>query len=196
MDDENDLMPRIVVDRKAKEYVETDEEEEEVVPELNSNDIDDVVEDEIAPPKVIKDLPVSRKKKEIFQGVEEEEEVAIVEKPKPVRKARKPPSQQQLDHLAKIRVKAQDAKKKKQLERQQAIKEGKPVSNVKPQKVKYIESKITDEDVDRLIDRYKTRRKVKKDAKKADEHARQVVQSHYTPTEQPQPIHKSFSDFF
>ena len=63
MDDENDLMPRIVVDRKAKEYVETDEEEEEVVPELNSNDIDDVVEDEIAPPKVIKDLPVSRKKK-------------------------------------------------------------------------------------------------------------------------------------
>ena len=194
MDDENDLMPRIVVDRKAKEYVETDEEEEEVVPELISNDIDDVVEDEIAPPKVIKDLPVSRKKKEIFQGVEEDE--VVVEKPKPVRKARKPPSQHQLDHLAKIRVKAQDAKKKKQLERQQAIKEGKPVSNVKPQKVKYIENKITDEDVDRLIDRYKTRKKVKKDAKKADEHARQVVQSHYTPTEQPQPIHKSFSDFF
>jgi hypothetical protein len=94
-------------------------------------------------------------------------------------------------------LKAQEAKKKKQLERQQAIKEGKPVSLVsKPTKVKYIENKITDEDVDRLIDRYKTRRKAKKEAKKAEEHALKVVQSHYAPAEQPMPTYKSFSDFF
>ena len=146
-------------------------------------------------PRVVRDLPVSRKKKDIFQGVDEEEDKQEIEKPKPVRKPRKPPSKQQLEHLAKIRVSAQMAKKAKQLERQQAIKEGKPISNVKPQKVKYIESKITDEDVDRLIDRYKTRRKAKKDAQKADDHARKIVQSHYTPIEQPQP-YKSFSDFF
>eukprot|EP01047_Picozoa_sp_COSAG01_P116310 COSAG01_NODE_44970_length_413_cov_78.643312_1_plen_107_part_10 len=106
-------MPRIVVDRKAKEYVETDEEEEveeeEVVAELNND-----VEEETEVPRVVKDLPVSRKKKDIFQGVEEEEK----EKPKPVRKPRKPPSKQQLEHLAKIRVKAREAKKKKQLERE------------------------------------------------------------------------------
>ena len=190
MSDEDNLMPRIVVDKKAKEYVETDE--EEAIEEVN--EVEEIKE-EIELPRIVKDLPVSRKKKDIFQGVDEEEDKQEIEKPKPVRKPRKPPSKQQLEHLAKIRVSAQMAKKAKQLERQQAIKEGKPISNVKPQKVKYIESKITDEDVDRLIDRYKTRRKAKKDAQKADDHARKIVQSHYTPIEQPQP-YKSFSDFF
>jgi hypothetical protein len=35
-------------------------------------------------PRVVRDLPVSRKKKDIFQGVDEEEEKQEIEKPKPV----------------------------------------------------------------------------------------------------------------
>ena len=66
MDDENDLMPRIVVDCKANEFVETDEEEEEVVPELISNDNGEVVEDEIAPPNVIKIYLYRGKRKKYF----------------------------------------------------------------------------------------------------------------------------------
>ena len=110
MDNEDNLMPRIVVDKNAKEYVETDDEEEggsTADADVDHNPLDRSPE----PPKVVKDLPRARNKKEIFQGVDEEEVEEVV-KPKPTRKPRKPPSQQQLDHLAKIRVKAQEAKKK------------------------------------------------------------------------------------
>ena len=77
-----------------------------------------------------------------------------------------------------------------------SAKEQKPVS-AKPQevKVKYVERKITDEDVDILIDRYKTRRKAKKEAKQAEEKARKIVQTHYE-TAQPAQTYRSFDDFF
>ncbi len=62
-----------------------------------------------------------RKKKEIFQGVEEAPPQPVPqEEPKkePVkRRPKKPVSKQQLDHLAKARVKALEAKKKKKEER-------------------------------------------------------------------------------
>jgi hypothetical protein len=75
MSELDNLMPRIVVDKNAKEYVETDE-EEEVIEEI-MNDVeqsqDSPKEEEPEVPRVVKDLPVARKKKDIFQGVEEEE---------------------------------------------------------------------------------------------------------------------------
>ena len=58
MSDEDNLMPRIVVDKKAKEYVETDE--EEAIEEVN--EVEEIKE-EIELPRIVKDLPVSRKKK-------------------------------------------------------------------------------------------------------------------------------------
>ena len=172
-------MPRIVVDKNAKEYVETDE-EEEVIEEIK-NDVelsqDLPKEEEPEVPRVVKDLPVARKKKDIFQGVEEEEPA---EPEAPTKPKKKPVSKKQLEHLAKIRVKAQEAKKKKKQEKLNSVKEQKTVST-KPQelKVKYVERKITDEDVDILLDRYKTRRKAKKEAKQAEEKALKIVQTHY-----------------
>jgi len=195
MSEVDNLMPRIVVDKNAKEYVETDE-EEEVIEEIK-NDVelsqDSPKEEEPEVPRVVKELPVARKKKDIFQGVEEEEpaEPEAATKPK-----KKPVSKKQLEHLAKIRVKAQEAKKKKKQEKLNSVKEQKPVST-KPEevKVKYVERKITDEDVDILIDRYKTRRKAKKEAKQAEEKARKIVQNHYE-TAQPAQTYRSFHDFF
>jgi hypothetical protein len=195
MSELDNLMPRIVVDKNAKEYVETDE-EEEVIEEI-MNDVeqsqDSPKEEEPEVPRVVKDLPVARKKKDIFQGVEEEEPT---ESEVPTKSKKKPVSKKQLEHLAKIRIKAQEAKKKKKHEKLSSAKEQKPVS-AKPQevKVKYVERKITDEDVDILIDRYKTRRKAKKEAKQAEEKARKIVQTHYE-TAQPAQTYRSFDDFF
>ena len=195
MSEVDNLMPRIVVDKNAKEYVETDE-EEEVIEEIK-NDVelsqDLPKEEEPEVPRVVKDLPVARKKKDIFQGVEEEEPA---EPEAPTKPKKKPVSKKQLEHLAKIRVKAQEAKKKKKQEKLNSVKEQKTVST-KPQelKVKYVERKITDEDVDILLDRYKTRRKAKKEAKQAEEKARKIVQTHYE-TAQPAQTYRSFHDFF
>ena len=110
---ENDLFLEIVIDRKAKEYVETSEEED--IPE-QKNDVEETEKPDV--PKVEKHLPKTRKMKEIFE-CEEDAPLAkqTAEKEPPATKAKRKPSQQQLDHLAKIRVKALEAKKKKKAER-------------------------------------------------------------------------------
>ena len=65
---ENDLFPEIVVNRKAKEYVETSEEEDDI-PE-QKNDVEETEKPDV--PKVEKHLPKTRKKKEIFDCEEDE----------------------------------------------------------------------------------------------------------------------------
>ena len=63
---ENDLFLEIVIDRKAKEYVETSEEED--IPE-QKNDVEETEKPDV--PKVEKHLPKTRKKKEIFDCEED-----------------------------------------------------------------------------------------------------------------------------
>ena len=64
---ENDLFPEIVVNRKAKEYVETSEEEDDI-PE-QKNDVEETEKPDV--PKVEKHVPKTRKKKEIFDCEED-----------------------------------------------------------------------------------------------------------------------------
>eukprot|EP01050_Picozoa_sp_SAG11_P032052 SAG11_NODE_10230_length_845_cov_1.615282_1_plen_189_part_00 len=182
----------------AKEYVETDEEEEEE-PFSPQNEVEEVAT--LDPPKVEKEIPAKRvrKKKEIFQGVEEAPPQPVPqEEPKkePVkRRPKKPVSKQQLDHLAKARVKALEAKKKKKEERLKnpTLEPNKP----KPMySVSNIAREFKDEDVDKLIDSYKQRRKAKKAAKKVEEDTRKLIQSHHSIGEAPAKTNYTMSDFF
>ena len=202
-DDENDLFPRIIVNKNAKDYVETDEEEEDEHVEELRNDVEEETHDI---PKVEKEIIKKvRKKKEIFQGVEEqgvEEEVKgePIEKPpdEPVkRRQRKKPSQQQLDHLTKIRVKALEAKKKKKEDRLNNPPEPKlkPLPKQEQYSVSNIARDMRDEDVDKLIDRYKQRRKAKKEAKKVEEDTRNLIKSHYSMSG-PKSTSNYMSDYF
>ena len=192
-EEENDLFPEIVVDRKAKEYVATSEEEEEEEDEVEKN----IVEEKPEVPKVEKYLPKVRPKKDMFHCEGED-----VSKPSPEpekeRRPKKKPSPQQLEHLAKIRVKALESKRKKKAEREASLKASKD-SPAKPVKAKEPaaspDKELSDIEVDRLIDRYKQRRKAKKEAKQAEEQAQQLIKSHYAPAEQ-MAVAKTWSDFF
>ena len=197
---ENDLFPEIIVNKNAKEYVETDEEEEEE-PLHEQNEVE-VEEAKVDPPKVEKEIPAKRvrKKKEIFQGVEEvppngEQEKEEPSKESVQRRSKKPVSKQQLDHLAKARVKALEAKKKKKEER---LKNPTPEpTKPKPMySVSNIAREFKDEDVDKLIDRYKQRRKAKKQAQKVEEDTKKLIQSHYSIGEAPAKTNYTMSDFF
>eukprot|EP01051_Picozoa_sp_SAG22_P012332 SAG22_NODE_1272_length_4923_cov_3.681385_2_plen_204_part_00 len=195
----NDLFPEIVVDRKAKEYVATSEEDEappdDPPPPQKKPPAE---EDKPDVPKVEKHLPKSRRKKEIFDCGDEPESPAEAES-QPARRKKKPPSQQQLDHLAKIRVKALEAKRQKKAERERersAKAEPEPEPEPKQPAAAAAQTPRTldDAEVDVLIDRYKQRRKAKKAAKQAESQAAELIKSHYAPAEQP--ATKSWSDFF
>eukprot|EP01050_Picozoa_sp_SAG11_P024158 SAG11_NODE_5066_length_1674_cov_2.102222_3_plen_168_part_00 len=163
---DNDLFPAIIVNKNAKEYVETDEEEEEEEALQEQNEVEEVTT--LDPPKVEKEIPANRvwKKKEIFQGVEEAPpEPVAQEEPKkePVkRRSKKPVSKQQLEHLAKARVKALEAKKKKKKEERLKNPTSEPTKPKTMHSVSNIAREFKDEDVDKLLDRYKQRRKAKK----------------------------------
>jgi hypothetical protein len=164
--EENDLFPKIIVDPAAVGYAETDEElEEEEAIEIPSDDEKPDI------PKVEKNvLRKTRKKKEIFQV--SEEEAPVQEKPNEpaeesvTRRPRKKITQAQLDHLAGARVKALEARRKKKAEK---LKQKESPVEVPKQTVTNMHSvsniaraEMNDQDVDRLIDRYKERRKSKK----------------------------------
>jgi len=197
---ENDLFPKIIVDKDAEGYAETDEEIEEEAIEIPSDDeIPDI-------PKVEKNvLRKSRKKKEIFQVSEEDPEPPVEEKPEepaeaPVtRRPRKKITQAQLDHLAGARVKALEARRRKKTEK---LKQKENPVEVPKQTVTNMHSvsniarEMNDQEVDRLIDRYKERRKSKKAAREADHHTKKLIMSHYADAEIPVKSQYTLSDFF
>ena len=198
---ENDLFPKIIVDKDAEGYAETDEEvEEEEAIEIPSDDeIPDI-------PKVEKNvLRKSRKKKEIFQVSEEDPEPPVEEKPEepaeaPVtRRPRKKITQAQLDHLAGARVKALEARRRKKAEK---LKQKENPVEVPKQTVTNMHSvsniarEMNDQEVDRLIDRYKERRKSKKAAREADLQTKKLILSHYSDAEIPVKSQYTLSDFF
>ena len=197
---ENDLFPKIIVDKDAEGYAETDEEIEEEAIEIPSDDeIPDI-------PKVEKNvLRKSRKKKEIFQVSEEDPEPPVEEKPEepaeaPVtRRPRKKITQAQLDHLAGARVKALEARRRKKTEK---LKQKENPVEVPKQTVTNMHSvsniarEMNDQEVDRLIDRYKERRKSKKAAREADLQTKKLILSHYSDAEIPVKSQYTLSDFF
>ena len=197
---ENDLFPKIIVDKDAEGYAETDEEVEEEGIEIPSDDeIPDI-------PKVEKNvLRKSRKKKEIFQVSKEDPEPPVEEKPEepaeaPVtRRPRKKITQAQLDHLAGARVKALEARRRKKAEK---LKQKENPVEVPKQTVTNMHSvsniarEMNDQEVDRLIDRYKERRKSKKAAREADHHTKKLIMSHYADAEIPVKSQYTLSDFF
>ena len=197
---ENDLFPKIIVDKDAEGYAETDEEVEEEAIEIPSDDeIPDI-------PKVEKNvLRKSRKKKEIFQVSEEDPEPPVEEKPEepaeaPVtRRPRKKITQAQLDHLAGARVKALEARRRKKTEK---LKQKENPVEVPKQTVTNMHSvsniarEMNDQEVDRLIDRYKERRKSKKAAREADLQTKKLILSHYSDAEIPVKSQYTLSDFF
>jgi hypothetical protein len=198
--EENDLFPKIIVDPAAVGYAETDEElEEEEAIEIPSDDEKPDI------PKVEKNvLRKTRKKKEIFQV--SEEEAPVQEKPNEpaeesvTRRPRKKITQAQLDHLAGARVKALEARRRKKAEKLKQ-KEN-PAVEVPKQTVTNMHSvsniarEMNDEQVDRLIDRYKERRKSKKLARAADQHTKKLIMSHYSDAELPVKSNYTLSDFF
>ena len=198
--EENDLFPQIIVDKSADGYAETDEEveEEHMDQEIPSDDEKPDI------PKVEKNvLRKTRKKKEIFQV--SEEEPPVQEKPNEpaeesvTRRPRKKITQAQLDHLAGARVKALEARRKKKAEK---LKQKESPVEVPKQTVTNMHSvsniarEMNDEQVDRLIDRYKERRKSKKLAREADQHTKKLIMSHYSDAELPVKSNYTLSDFF
>ena len=197
--EENDLFPKIIVDPAAVGYAETDE-------ELEEEEAIEIPSDEEKPdiPKVEKNvLRKTRKKKEIFQV--SEEEPPVQEKPyepaeeSVTRRPRKKITQAQLDHLAGARVKALEARRKKKAEK---LKQKESPVEVPKQTVTNMHSvsniarEMNDEQVDRLIDRYKERRKSKKLARAADQHTKKLIMSHYSDAELPVKSNYTLSDFF
>ena len=200
--EENDLFPQIIVDKSADGYAETDEEveEEPMDQEIPSEDEKPDI------PKVEKNvLRKSRKKKEIFQVSDEEPEPPVEEKPEELAEApvtRRPwkkITQAQLDHLARARVKALEARRRKKTEK---LKQKENPVDVPKQTVTNMHSvsniarEMNDEQVDRLIDRYKERRKSKKLAREADQHTKKLIMSHYSDAELPVKSNYTLSDFF
>ena len=62
--------------------------------------------------------------------------------------------------------------------------------------VSNIARELNDQEVDRLIDRYKERRKSKKAAREADQHTKKLIMSHYSDAELPVKSQYTLSDFF
>ena len=136
-----------------------------------------------------------------------EEEPPVQEKPNEpaeesvTRRPRKKITQAQLDHLAGARIKALEARRRKTAEKLKQ-KEN-PAVEVPKQTVTNMHSvsniaraEMNDEQVDRLIDRYKERRKSKKAALEADQHTKKLIISHYSDAELPVKSNYTLSDFF
>ena len=146
--DAKDILPDIIIDDSADDYVETDEESE----------------DEPEPPK--SRPPAS----EIFAGqptiqveVESEEEETAEPQPvaqleiQPIAKPKRQASSKQKEHLARIRVKAAESRRQKAAQKKQSAVHSAPHPT------------FSETDVDRLLDRYKERRNAKKPKPKRNE---------------------------
>jgi hypothetical protein len=117
------------------------------------------------------------------------------------RRPRKKITQAQLDHLAGARVKALEARRRKKAEKLKQKENPAvevPKQTVNMHSVSNIAREMNDQDVDRLIDRYKERRKSKKAALEADQHTKKLIMSHYndySDAELPVKSNYTLSDF-
>ena len=160
MSEPDSILPEIVIDDTAEDYVETD--------------------DEPSTPPAKSKPPAT----EIFEQENEPAPVPVVEPVIP-KKPKRQVSEKQRQHLASIRAKALEARKANaKAKREAKTKASKPPEPAPvpapapapaPQPASR-QQQFNDADVDQLLDRYKARRRVKKEAKRKDEEVRRKVQ--------------------
>ena len=160
MSEPDSILPEIVIDDTAEDYVETD--------------------DEPSTPPAKSKPPAT----EIFEQENEPAPVPVVEPVIP-KKPKRQVSEKQRQHLASIRAKALEARKAnakaKREARTKASKSPEPAPAPAPAPTPAPppasrQQQFNDADVDQLLDRYKARRRVKKEAKRKDEEVRRKVQ--------------------
>ena len=174
MSDTESILPEILIDDTADEYVETDDEPGTPSPKTRppANEIfyqdEEPPEDEPAPPAV-------------------EPTFNYVKPAKPKRQV----SEKQRQHLATIRTKALETRKANaKAKRDLKLKaQPKPAPTPAPTPAP---ARFNDTDVDQLLDRYKARRRVKKAAAQQDEEVRRKVQHVTAPPPQDDPWAECF----
>ena len=143
--DTKDILPDIVIDDSAEDYVETeDESEDEPEPHKSRPPASEIF---AGKHQIEVEVEVESEEEESQQP---REEPAAQLEIKPIAKAKRQASNKQKEHLARIRVKAVESRKQKA-----AQKKSLPAKSIQ-------HPTFTEQDVDRLLDRYKERRKAKK----------------------------------
>ena len=174
--DAKDILPDIIIDDSADDYVETDEEsEDEPEPQKSRPPASEI----FAGKQPIEVEVEIESEEESQQPREEPQPVAQLEI-QPIAKPKRQASNKQKEHLARIRVKAVESRRQKA-----AQKKSPPAQSIQ-------HPTFTEQDVDRLLDRYKERRKAKKPKPKRNEDS--------LPAEQPlhniQPMDDPWADCF
>ena len=170
MSDTESILPEILIDDTADEYVETDDEPGTPSPKTRppANEIfyqdEEPPEDEPAPPAV-------------------EPTFNYVKPAKPKRHV----SEKQRQHLATIRTKALETRKANAKAKRESKLKAQPAPAPTPAPAMF-----NDTDVDQLLDRYKARRRVKKAAAQQDEEVRRKVQHVTAPPPQDDPWAECF----
>lgn len=171
----DDILPEIVVDESAEQYVQQPEEEEDQPPLPAPAEAEEPVQNEVV---IEPELPPAPEQDNIFQTG------------KPVKKKRNV-SEKQRAHLERIRTKALERKKEKAAERKVARATSQPAPapaehtspaattpapapRVEPVPSPY----LTHEDVDAILSRYEERRAKKKEAKRKEAQAQELVRTH------------------
>ena len=172
MSDTESILPEILIDDTADEYVETDDEPGTPSPKTRppANEIfyqdEEPPEDEPAPPAV-------------------EPTFNYVKPAKPKRHV----SEKQRQHLATIRTKALETRKANAKAKRDLKLKAQPKPTPAPTPAP---ARFNDTDVDQLLDRYKARRRVKKAAAQQDEEVRRKVQHVTAPPPQDDPWAECF----
>ena len=178
MSDTESILPEILIDDTADEYVETDDEPGTPSPKTRppANEIfyqdEEPPEDEPAPPAV-------------------EPTFTYVKPAKPKRQV----SEKQRQHLATIRTKALETRKANAKAKRESKLKAQPAPAPTPAPAPAptpAPAMFNDTDVDQLLDRYKARRRVKKAAAQQDEEVRRKVQHVTAPPPQDDPWAECF----
>ena len=178
MSDTESILPEILIDDTADEYVETDDEPGTPSPKTRppANEIfyqdEEPPEDEPAPPAV-------------------EPTFNYVKPAKPKRQV----SEKQRQHLATIRTKALETRKANAKAKRESKLKAQPAPAPTPAPAPAptpAPAMFNDTDVDQLLDRYKARRRVKKAAAQQDEEVRRKVQHVTAPPPQDDPWAECF----
>ena len=178
MSDTKSILPEILIDDTADEYVETDDEPGTPSPKTRppANEIfyqdEEPPEDEPAPPAV-------------------EPTFTYVKPAKPKRQV----SEKQRQHLATIRTKALETRKANAKAKRESKLKAQPAPAPTPAPAPAptpAPARFNDTDVDQLLDRYKARRRVKKAAAQQDEEVRRKVQHVTAPPPQDDPWAECF----
>ena len=168
----DDILPEIVVDESAEQYVQQPEEEDE--PPLPAPaEAEEHLQNEVV---IEPELPPAPEQDNIFQTG------------KPVKKKRNV-SEKQRAHLERIRTKALERKKEKAAERKAARATSQPApgedtapADTTPAPAPRVEPVpspyLTHEDVDAILSRYEERRAKKKEAKRKEAQAQELVRTH------------------